>query len=426
MKQILSALAKAKNISAWKINATTTESCELFYVQKKVETIRATDTTDYSLTVYVDQDGKRGQSGFTVYPYMEEEEILALIDENAAIAALTLNDPFDLPHPQGKSHPEVQSNLAAEPFRNIIGKIGAAIMKANEVENASLSATEIFLYRVNNRVINSNGVDESSTSYRCRIETIPNYVKGEEEVELYQAISFGSFDPETLTKKVADAIKLCKDRAFAIKMPKIDELPVILQDEETAQFFASFVEDLDYGTAYHHYNMFNLGDDIQEGRTGDTLDIELRPFVEGALSSTYVDVDGVVLQPVHIIQDGKVVARHGNYRYGIYMKEENPTGMVPVACVKEGSSSMADFAKKPYLRCVRFSDMQVDPFSGFVGGEVRLAYYFDGEKEIPVTGLTIQGDYKKLKSSFLASRETIVLDEYAGPKYVYFPSVKIV
>ncbi len=425
MSALFEALRKAKDIAGWKVNVQTRESCELFYVQKKVETNRATDTVDYSVTVYVDEGEMRGQSSFTVYPYMDEGEIAKLIAENVFAAKFTLNKFFELPKPEPLEHPETTSNLGDKPFAEIIGDIGAAIMAANNLENSSLSATEIFLYKITRRVVNSNGVDVSSTSYECQIETIPNYVNGEEEVELYQAISFSVFDPKELTAKVDETLRLCRDRAHAIPMPKVDSIAIILQDEEAGQFFLPFVGDVDYRSVYMKANRFEIGQNIQEGRSGDPMTIEMRPFVKGCLASRAVDNDGVVLKPVTLIEDGVIKNRFGNYAYGFYLGVEHPTGDVPVGYVKEGTATFQDFKKAPYIRCVRFSGMQTDLMSGMFGGEVRLGYYFDGEKEIPVTGFSIQGNLLEAKNTFRASKERVAIERYSGPKYICIPNVKV-
>ena len=79
MQTLLKALKGSSSISAWKVNSIHTISTELFYVQRAVETNRATDVVDYSVTIYVDKEGKRGESTFTVYPYMDEKESNGLI-----------------------------------------------------------------------------------------------------------------------------------------------------------------------------------------------------------------------------------------------------------------------------------------------------------------------------------------------------------
>ena len=93
--------------------------------------------------------------------------------------------------------------------------------------------------------------------------------------------------------------------------------------------------------------------------------------------------------------------------------------------VKEGTKSFAEMAKEPYIRCVKFSGIQVDMNSGFFGGEVRLGYYFDGEKEIPVTGFAISGDLNVARGQFVFSSETVTLGGYHGPKYLEVPDITI-
>ena len=426
MEALFNALKKATSVAAWKINFSETISTELFYVQKKVETNRATDINDISVTIYIDKDGKRGSATFTVYPYMEEEEISSLIEENIFAASFTFNTFFDLPSPEAFENKKAEGNLTEIPFRELIGKIGAAIMKANHFENGSLSATEIFLTKTNTRIVNSNGVDVSTTSYGCKIETIPNWVKGEEEVELYKSIEFSSFDADALTKEVEEALLLAKARSEAIKLPHLDSIPVILENEEAFRFFGSYAMELSYLTKYSHQNHYEVGDKIQDNRIGDIMDMELRPSVEGAISSCFVDRDGVVLKPVKIVDGGIAKAMFGPFREGYYLGVKKPTGEVPILCVKEGETSIKEIEKKPYIRCVRFSDAQFDKDSGFFGGEVRLGFYFDGKKEIPVTGFTIQGNLNKAKNEFIASKERVVLSRYSGPKYVCIPNVNLV
>ena len=65
-----------------------------------------------------------------------------------------------------------------------------------------------------------------------------------------------------------------------------------------------------------------------------------------------------------------------------------------------------ELVKEPYLEILGFSAFQLDSFSGFYGGEVRLALYFDGKKLTPVSGFSISGnlfdDFKNMKSHEIA------------------------
>ena len=143
------------------------------------------------------------------------------------------------------------------------------------------------------------------------------------------------------------------------------------------------------------------------------------------VASRGIDIDGIVLKDVSLIENGVIKSRFGNQQYGYYLKAK-PTGMLPVIMVEPGKTSFDDMKKAPYLRCVRFSAIQIDRFNGLVGGEVRLGFYFDGEKEIPVTGFTITGNMHEIKGNIVLSKEMTTYSGYYGPKYICLPDVKII
>ena len=72
MKDVRTLLASA-SLSGWRVAEKEKQSYELFFVHEKLETVRATDSHDCSVTVYVDHDGARGDSSFAVSPAMTEK-----------------------------------------------------------------------------------------------------------------------------------------------------------------------------------------------------------------------------------------------------------------------------------------------------------------------------------------------------------------
>ncbi len=183
---------------------------------------------------------------------------------------------------------------------------------------------------------------------------------------------------------------------------------------------------MSYQAKYQHANLFEVGASVQgEEITGTKLSMKLTPYYEGAMDSKAFDNDGVILKEVEIVKDGVAVANHGSYRFGYYLGVENPTGTLPVAVVECGSKSFAEMAKEPYVRCVSFSGLQVEPHSGFFGGEVRLGYYFDGEKEVPVTGFSISGNLHEQKGAIVYSSDAYTSTDYHGPKYLEIKGMAI-
>jgi predicted Zn-dependent protease len=173
-------------------------------------------------------------------------------------------------------------------------------------------------------------------------------------------------------------------------------------------------------------NLYNLGDNVQgKNVTGDKLNLKVVPYYENAMNSSPVDDDGVVLKEVELIKDGIATNLFGSYKFGYYLGIKEPTGSLPVVVVKEGTKSFEEMKKSPYIRCVRFSSFQLDPYSGLFGGEVRLGFYFDGKKEVPVTGFSITGNFNELKSKFVYSSDTVTLPNYHGPKYIEINDIDV-
>ncbi len=93
MNDIIKLLKAASSVDAWRITEKATESYELFFVHRDLETVRATDTAETHVTVYSDHDGRRGDSTFDVYRSMSEADIAAKIENAAARAKLVDNEP---------------------------------------------------------------------------------------------------------------------------------------------------------------------------------------------------------------------------------------------------------------------------------------------------------------------------------------------
>ena len=430
MKKLIKVLNKAKNISAWKINATETESCELFYVDKRLETNRATDSFDYLVTIYVDKGELRGTATFTYYPFMDEKQIKEKIDEAVFASQFTFNKFFDIPSPSEVKLEDAPTNLNKKSFNMIIKDVQKSIFKADKFKDGYLSATEIFLYKNIITIVNSKGVNLSYTKYFGNIETIPSWKAKDDEVELYNMIEFSSFDPKDITNQIKEVLLLAKARAKAksLKVKKLPEdISIIIQDEEVEQLFQSFAMDLNYAAKYQRYNHYEIGSSVQgDNISGTKLNLTMMPNYENAMNSSPVDADGVILKEVELIKDGVAINRYGSYKFGYYLGIKEPTGDIPVIVVKEGNTSIEDMKKKPYIRCVRFSGMQLDLDSGFIGGEVRLGFYFDGQKEIPVTGFSISGDFHQLKGQMVFSKETATRPNYHGPKYIQIKGMHII
>jgi PmbA protein len=144
----------------------------------------------------------------------------------------------------------------------------------------------------------------------------------------------------------------------------------------------------------------------------------------GNVRSACFDGDGMTLKDVTVVKDGKAVAYYGPNRFGQYL-EETPTGNLRCIQVAPGSACGHCLSAAPYLEVLSMSGLQVDFFNDYIGGEVRLAYYHDGEKLIPVTGISITGSLKQVLSSIRLSQTVGVDNGYQGPDKAILQDMKI-
>ena len=136
------------------------------------------------------------------------------------------------------------------------------------------------------------------------------------------------------------------------------------------------------------------------------------------------DADGMALKNTVVISDGVAVSNYGSNRYGQYLGEE-PTGELPCVVVSTGSATREDLQKGPYLEVLSMSGLQVDFYSDYIGGEVRLAYYHDGEKIVPVTGISITGSVTQALNSLQLSQTQGIYGRYIGPEKAILQGMKV-
>ena len=423
MKTIIDALKANPRVSDYKISLSRKESYECFYVKGKLETVRCTDTCDKIVTVYADHDGFKGDSQFYVYASTTENELNDLIEKAVEKALLLDNKMYRLPENETGEY-EVESNFSAYTLAELADKIADAVFSANTVEHADLNSVEIFVNRHTGTVCNSRGIHKTQIRYDAMVEAIPTFNGQDESVELYQQYNFSAFDAQIVKAEIAQKLQEVKARASAVKPDFALDCKVILNKQELEELFGNISRDLNYATVYAHAGLFHKGDAIQENPTGDTITITMAGSLPGNIRSAHFDGDGMTLKDTTIVENGKAVAYFGANRYGQYL-EEIPTGNLRCLQVAPGSACEKCLTAAPYLEVLSMSGLQVDFFNDYIGGEIRLAYYHDGEKILPVTGISITGSLKEVLSSIRLSTETAVHDGYCGPKKAILEGMKI-
>lgn len=413
MKTVKELLDRHEKVSGYKIMVRSKESYELFFVKGKLETVRRTSTCDQEVTVYVDHDRFKGEAMFFIYPSTTDEQLSALIDEAVANALLVNNENYELPAPEEGEY-EVESNFRDYDPADLAAVISGAVFDANQVEHAALNSVEVFVNKHTATVHNSRGLRKTQHSYSAMVEAIPTYNGAEQSVELYEQYNFITLDEDALRREISGKMAEVKARCEATKPEHPLNCPVILNAGELSVLFFNIADDLNYGSVYTHSNLFHKGDRIQKSPEGDLIGITMAGEASGCVSSAKFDGDGLSLGSIRLVDGGKAVNYYGSNRYGQYLGEV-PTGELRCLLADAGSAPHRAFSEGTYLEIISMSGLQVDFYNDYIGGEVRLAYYHNGDQITPITGVSISGALGEVLDHLRLSDRIIVQNSYCGP-----------
>ena len=425
MKNIITILNNEKSISAWRIIGKATKTHELFFVHGKLETARVSDTSDKTVTVYVDHDGRTGDSSFNVYRSMTDKEIAKKTEVAAKRAALVFNERYSLPEADSCNEVLRSSSDEFAPAE-LAKKIADSVFAADDMPCGSINALEVFVYDEEIAVSNSNGVDKKQTRRRVMLEAIPTYTDESGSVEICEIYNFTDFDAKAITEEIKARMLDVKARAEAKKPKTPIKINVILRPYEIAELMDELAYDINYASVYSHANLHSIGDDLQEGGSGDKLNITMRSVLKGASGSACFDDDGSALKDVKIIDNGVIAGYFGSKRFGDYLKIASPSGNLQ--CMEVAAGTMdKDNLGEPYIECAFMSALQVDLYKDYIGGEIRLAYYYDGKTVRPITGITMSAKLSDVLKEMRLSKNvgTFGTRTYFGPEKLLMKDVTV-
>lgn len=213
-------------------------------------------------------------------------------------------------------------------------------------------------------------------------------------------------------------ITICREKAIAQPTPTLKTFPVIFTRNAVKELFSYYTFMSKANSVYNQYSTWKIGDQLQgENVKGDLVTITLDPLINNSTSSASFDEDGFSLAPVRIIDKGALKQYLADARYGYYLNVET-TGSIGNMVVEGGSRTAKELQAEPHLMAAAFSDFSMDEVTGDFGGEIRLAWYFDGERTIPVTGGSITGNIYELQQEFYLSKELQKDNDFEGPLMV--------
>ncbi len=417
IKNILS----EENIDTYLITETISDSAELFLIRRTLDAKRTKSVRKYEVVVYRDfeKDGARmrGSSLAYIFPSMEKEEIARTLRDAYYAASFVCNPYFELPDKatgDGNSESGLLSSMSLEKSAE---EAARSLYSAKESEKTFINSAEIFSCCVKNRICSSNGTDVRYTKHSLSGEFVVQCTENE-DVEFYSQFEYDDLDIGALAEKAQDALSAVRARSNAERCLKSGKYTVIIDKEHLAKLLSYYLNRANAANIYAKYSDYKIGEPVQgDSVSGRLLNIDVCP------SAPYSD-EGIPMEERALIKDGKLLMIHGNTRFCRYLGE-TPKGTYKKIRLDSDGVSLDDMKKEPYLYVVKFSDFSMDKLSGHFGGEIRLAYLFDGNETHIITGGSINGLITDAQKDFEFSTEKYRDSKYEGPLAVRIRDINV-
>ena len=417
------------NIQNFLINECKEHTKELFFVKHSIDQSRSKEVIKYDITLYKDfslpkdkDNIYRGSSTCQITPAMTKDEITNKIKTTYNTASLVKNNYYPLA--KGDEIYSTDSNSSTKdlyiPNENENLTTSDLAKAAFDADNSSskdsfINSLEIFETTQHVRIINSNGFDKTYTTKIFSGEyVVQSTIK--EDVELFYQFEFNDTSKDIykkLASQVSSSLKMAKDRSLAIDINETnfnkDCKKIILQGDFLSELFNYYLSRSDASLIYQGYS--NFKPDLEIPSNTD-ISITTMPTVP-------YSTEGIKLARYPVVKHNKIVNILGDLRFSFYMGI-NPLGTYNSYKMNPGNASISDYQNNTYLRITNFSDFQTNALTGEFGGEFRLAYYYDGAKEIPVTKGSFSGNIKDILSSLELSKDIQETINYQGPKWISF------
>lgn len=429
MKELIKLLQNSNQVDEWLIVNNKTHSTELFFIKEDLQMNRAKDVEKITLTVYKNifdgEDKYKGSSSVKINPSDSRTEMLEKINQAVLAASFVKNEYWELPKPTADIQREIRSSFSEGNVVETITEMVNELYEENYQYDAFINSTEFFINASKIRIINSNGIDVTYDSYRSDIEIITEAKGASEDIELYETLEFSDFDKDYIKESILEQLRYTSLRAKAIPLPKIDNIPVIIRGKACTQFWTYYLFTASAAQKYDHLHNNKVGDNIQgEDVTGDKVTINIQPILHNSPRNSNYDGDGLYLHEYKLFEDGIIKNIYGSQRFAHYFSMK-PTGGITNVIVKGGRMPEQVLRQTPYLEVISFSDFQMDPMTGYFGGEFRLAIYHDGHKETPVTQGTIMANIKEAQKDMYFSKETTQSGNVVTPRILKFNNMTI-
>ena len=382
-------ILKSCGADAWEIQDTKTRGWEFYFIGHRLDQNRAKDVEHINLKVYkLSEDGQSlGIASAEVSPTDNEETIRKTAENLVYQASLVKNKPYQLNQPEQAKPQDVEQKPLDEEAKNFIN----TMLGIEETGTEYLNSFEIFVNQNEQRLITSEGIDITQSYPTSMLDLVVNARKEEHEIELYRLYKLGSCEPEQIKRDVEELLQFGKDRLLAVSTPQLEHTPVLLSTDAALSVYEYFLSNLDAAYLLRGMSSYEIGKPIAEDIQGDRITIRSARTLPGSPCNFAYDEEGAVIRDEVLMEESVPKKFVGSRKFSQYLGLED-SFMVSNWCVSGGRKSADELRTGKFLEIVEFSDFQVDSMTGDIFGEIRLAYYHDGEGNVtPVSGGSVSG-----------------------------------
>ena len=390
-------LLKECGVDIWFIKEKTRLSSELFFIKKKLDMRRMTETKNSVITVYTDKEegGKklRGRSDILATDTMSDEEIKSMIESAKYAAGFSLNPFFELPSPEKSDCIVMESTLNGIELSDVADRFADAAYEADNDPDSFINSLEIFAEEHRVHMKGSSGTD---VAYVKRLVTgeVITQCKAPQDVETYIQFDYDDLSLDDFKRYIKNTLKLTKDRALATEKPKSGTSDIIISDRHMSELFGFYFARGDASMIFPKYSNYAIGLNVQgDDVKGDKLNILFEPVYP-------FNDEGIKMIERPFLEDGVVKTICGNQRLSYYL------GIPQIGSYAKGKMAAGtvpfEDMKKDCLYVVNFSSFETSEMDGSFRGEIRLAYKYDKDGNVSlITGGSVNGSLLKCQKDFV-------------------------
>ena len=418
-------IINTSSADAWELTETVTNAWEFYFVRHALDQNRVKNLREYTLKVYRrSEDGTfLGAAAGEIPPTASDEEIRHAVNQLLLSAGLVHNPAYTLRKPD-PADPLPSTGVSPLP-EELSSSFLKALKQVPETDTEDLNSVEIFVSFIKKRFVNSEGVDVRSEFPSSMVEAVVNARREGHEIELYRMFTSGSCDASALVRDLSQALHFGQARLEAVPTPALRKADVVFSTDAAREIYDWYVFRMNAAYKYLKYSPWEIGQPVAEAAVGaDKITLTAVPFLPNSSHNFAFDGEGAPIHETVLIRDNVAEAFLGSRQYSQYLgltSSFQPSNLK----VAGGRESADNLRNGDFLEPVEFSDFQVDPLTGNIAGEIRLAFWHHDGQVTPITGGSVSGTMRDFAATLRFSRETRQYDNYEIPALTRLKDVTI-